>query len=109
MTVAGVNTGSTTSYAPHDFAGNNNDLKQQANYIGENGNVYCATNTCNTAGNGFAWDETGTTELIASSTSSTIPQVDDEALILKFAATSNIITPFGQYSVQADFIAVPTY
>ena len=117
MTIAGVNHGSTTSYSCvyDNTSGDTCDLVPQANYVGQ-GTAgtpstfrFCNLDTCNTAGNGFAWDESGTADLIASSTSSTIPQVDDEALILKFAATSNIITPFGAYSVQSDFIAVPTY
>jgi hypothetical protein len=108
MTVAGVNCGSTTSYTC-TFSTGAYDLVPQTNYVGQSGNTFCALATCNSAGNGFAWDESGTAREIASSASSTIPQVDDEALILKFAATSNIITPFGAYSVQADFIAVPTY
>ncbi len=108
MTVAGVNCGSTTSYTC-TFSTGAYDLVPQSPYVGESGNNFCNLDTCNTAGSGFAWDETGTAEEIASSTASATPQVDDEALILKFAATSNIITPFGSYSVQADFIAVPTY
>jgi hypothetical protein len=35
--------------------------------------------------------------------------VADEALILRFAATPSITTPFGAYAAQTDFIAVPTY
>lgn len=108
MTVAGVNCGSTTSYSC-TYATGAYDLVPQSPYVGEGSNTFCSLATCNTAGNGFAWDETGTTEELASSSGSTIKQVDDEALILKFAATDTITTPFGPYSVQADFIAVPTY
>lgn len=108
MTIAGVNCGSTTSYTC-TYATGAYDLVPQSPYVGQSGNTFCNLDTCNTSGSGFAWDETGTAEEIASSTASATPQVDDEALILKFAATSNIITPFGSYSVQADFIAVPTY
>jgi hypothetical protein len=108
MTIAGVNCGSTTSYTCV-YSSNSNDLAPQTNYIGKSGNVYC--NICSTAdsGNGYAWDESGSAVTIASSASSTIKQVDDEALVLKFAASPTITTPFGAYSVQADFIAVPTY
>jgi hypothetical protein len=35
--------------------------------------------------------------------------VDDEALVLKFAALSGITTPTGSYTVQADFIATATF
>jgi hypothetical protein len=104
MTISGVNCRSTTSYTCAYSSGTNN-LQQQTNYIGgANSTTFGAS-----AATGFAWDESGTSELIASSTSSTIKQVDDEALILNFAATPSITTPFGSYSVQADFIAVPGY
>jgi hypothetical protein len=104
MTIAGVNCGSTTSY-PCVYASGTNNLQQQANYIGgTNATTYGAS-----AAKGFAWDESGAANTIASSVSSTIKQVDDEALILAFAATPTITTPFGSYSVQADFIAVPGF
>lgn len=104
MTISGVNCRSTTSYTC-SYSGGTNNLVQQTNYIGgANTTTFGAT-----AAKGFAWDESGTTQLIASSTGSTIKQVDDEALILNFAATPSITTPFGSYTVQADFIAVPTY
>jgi hypothetical protein len=54
-------------------------------------------------------DESGTAGPIASSAGSTVKQIDDEALILKFAAHPLITTPFGTYQAQADFIAVSTY
>jgi hypothetical protein len=104
MTISGVNCRSTTSYTCAYASGTNN-LQQATDYIGgANSTTFGAS-----AAKGFAWDESGTTQLIASSTSSTIKQVDDEALILNFAATPSITTPFGTYTVQADFIAVPTY
>jgi len=104
MTVAGVDCASATSYACTYSAGTNN-LQQQTNYIGgANTTTFGAS-----AAKGFAWDESGTTQTIASSAGSTIKQVDDEALILAFGATPSITTPFGSYTVQADFIAVPTY
>jgi len=104
MTISGVNCRSTVSYSCSYSAGTNN-LQQQTDYIGgANATTFGAT-----AAKGFAWDESGSTQIIASSTSSTIKQVDDEALILNFAATPSITTPFGSYSVQADFIAVPGY
>lgn len=106
MTVAGVNCGSTSasSYSCVYASGTNN-LQQTANYVGgTNSTTYGAS-----AAKGFAWDESGSAATIASSASSSIKQVDDEALILAFAATPSITTPFGAYSVQADFVAVPTY
>jgi len=104
MTISGVNCQSTTSY-PCAYASGTNNLQQQSNYIGgANATTFGAS-----AAKGFAWDESGGSQIIASSTASTIKQVDDEALILNFAATPTITTPFGSYTVQADFIAVPSY
>jgi hypothetical protein len=100
MTVAGVNCGSTSSYSC-TYASGTNHLTQSANYVGGAN----STTFGSSAAKGFAWDETGTAAQIASS--STV--VDDEALIMHFAATPSITTPFGAYLVQSDFIAVPTY
>jgi len=106
MTIAGVNCGSTSasSYSCVYSSGTNN-LQQDSEYIGgTNSTTFGAS-----AAKGFAWDESGSAATIASSASSSIKQVDDEALILAFAATPSITTPFGAYSVQADFVAVPTF
>jgi hypothetical protein len=106
MTIAGVNCGSTSanSYSCVYASGTNN-LQQDTEYIGgANSTTFGAS-----AAKGFAWVESGSATTIASSASSSIKQVDDEALILAFAATPSITTPFGAYSVQADFIAVPTF
>lgn len=113
MTIAGINSSSTTSYTcAYGGPGNTCDLEPLSGYLGKGttgSEVYC--NTCNSAdgGNGFAWDETGTAVNIASSAGSTVKQIDDEALILKFAATPSITTPFGRYQAQTDMIAMPTY
>lgn len=108
MTIGGVNCGDVKAYTC-TYASGQTNLVPNAQYIG---NAYTAGTSGTygaSAAKGFAWDESGTSDIIASSATSTVPQVDDEALILKFAATSNIITPFGSYSVQADYIAVPEY
>ena len=118
MTVAGVNSLGTTSYtcqygdsAESVAPGNTCHLEPSVGvaglggYLGDGGS---GTETYGTT-NGFAWDETGTPTTIASSAASSVKQVDDEALILKFAATPSITTPFGRYAAQTDFIAVPTY
>jgi hypothetical protein len=112
MTVAGVNSLGTSSYscqygdaAESVAAGNTCHLEPVSGYLGSGGSgteIYGTTN-------GFAWDETGAATTIASSASSSVKQVDDEALVLKFAATPSITTPFGRYAAQTDFIAVPTY
>lgn len=110
MTIAGVNCGSTTSYTCTGTATAN--LARNASYDCDGTNTYPSTDldqingptTC-----GYAWDEDATMTQIASSTSSTIKQVDDEALILKFAAHPMLTTPFGTYTAQADFVAIATY
>lgn len=110
MTVAGVNCGSTTSYTCTGTASAN--MVRDASYNGDGTSTYQTADADEIAGptaNGYAWDESGTAVPIASSATSTIKQVDDEALILKFAAHSLITTPFGNYQAQADFIAVATY
>lgn len=116
MTVAGVNNGSTTSYTcQYGYtvptptgsttpiaAGNTCSLMPSTNYLGKGTN---AANADYGTTNGFAWDETGTARQIASSTTA----IDDEALVLKFAATPSITTPFGPYAAKSDYIAVATY
>lgn len=108
MTIAGINSGSSTSYTCTYGTppGNTCNMRPLANYLGSG--TSGSSEAFGTA-NGFAWDESGTAVNIASSASSTVKQVDDEALILKFAATPSITTPFGPYAAQTDFIAVPTY
>lgn len=97
MTVAGTNCGSTTAYSCVLTSGTNN-LKATSPYIGATATSYGVTA-------GYAWQSNGTTVQIASS--STV--VDDEALILRFAATPNITTPYGSYTVTSTYIATTTY
>jgi hypothetical protein len=106
MTIGGINSTSTTSYScAYGGPGNTCNLEPLSNYLGagSGGSEQYGTS------NGFAWNETGTAVNIASSASSTVKQIDDEAMILKFAATPSITTPFGQYEAKMDMIAVPTY
>jgi hypothetical protein len=102
MTIGGTNCGSTsaTSYSCV-YTTATEHLVPSTNYLGQGttGSPVYGTN------NGFAWVESGTATQIASSTT----VVDDEALILKFAATPSITTPFGSYTAQSDYIAVATY
>jgi hypothetical protein len=58
---------------------------------------------------GYAWVQDGTFTELASSTGSTDKVLDDESVILKFAAVAALTTPTGVYSAQADFIAISTY
>jgi hypothetical protein len=108
MTIAGINSGSTTSYSCTYGTPPGNTCNEQplTNYLGAGTS---GSSEAYGTSNGYAWDETGTAVNVASSATSTVKQVDDEALILKFAATPSITTPFGPYANQTDFIAVPTY
>ncbi len=109
MTIAGVNCESTVSYSC-TFGSGNYNLVRDSNYDGDGTNN--ATNftdtdvVSGTTTSGYAWNEsTSVFDTVAASST----YVDDEALLLKFAATSALITPFGSYTVQSDFIAVTTY
>lgn len=99
MTISGTNCGSTTAYTC-TFSSGSYNLIRNTQYDGLGSNTYGSSNA-----QGFAWDESGTVDQIASSSGA----VDDESLILVFAATPNAVTPTGSYSTQADFIAVATY
>lgn len=106
MTIAGINCGSTGSYTCTFSAGTYNLIRDAA-YDGNGANTYVTDSgsVAGTTNGGYAWDETGTADLIASSTT----VIDDETLILKFASSPQITTPFGSYTAQADFVAVATY
>ena len=67
-------------------------------YDGNGGNTYGASQ-------GYAWDESGNFDVLASSSN----VVDDESLIIKMAGSISSVTPAGTYSVSADFVAVPSY
>lgn len=111
MTIPGINCGSTTSYTC--TGSSNSNLVRQSNYNGDGStNTYTAEANqavTTTTTNKYAWDESGSAIPIASSASSATKVVDDEALILKFAGTPSITTPFGSYTAKADFTAVATY
>lgn len=101
MTIGGINCGSTVSYACA-YASGTSKLKPTTDYQGAG---TFGSSWSYGVSNGYAWDDTGSADIIASSTT----VVDDEAMILKFAAAAGITTPTGQYSTQADFIATPTF
>lgn len=111
MVVAAVNCGSSNAYGC-DFTNGIYNLVRDVDYDGEgspNDNLVSDTNQISTTLGQYAWDATGTADRIASSAGSTVKVIDDEALILKFAATAGITTPTGSYTVQADFIATATF
>lgn len=108
MTVAGVNCASVPGSAyTCDYSTGTTNLQPDAQYIG--GTYVHNTSGTYGSGSGYAWDDTGTYDQVASSAGSATKVVADEALVLKFAATAGITTPTGQYQTQADFIATPTY
>jgi hypothetical protein len=110
MTIGAINCGSVSSYTCTFSAGTYN-LQRDGNYDGNGTNTYTTDSgpVGGTTDQGYAWDDSGTSQTIASSAGSATKVIDDEAMILKFAATPSITTPFGLYAAQADFIAVPTY
>ena len=110
MTIAGINCGSTTAYTCN-FAGGNYNLVRDAAYDGNGANSFVtdADQVAGTTNGGYAWLSNGAASRIASSAGSTVKVLDDEAMILKFAATAGITTPTGSYTVQADFIATATF
>ncbi len=108
MTIGGINCESVpgTAYTC-TFSSGLTNLQPLTNYIGGAYTNGASGTYGNTAG--FAWDDTGAATTIASSASSAVKVVANEALVLKFGATASITTPTGQYQAQADFIATPTF
>jgi hypothetical protein len=113
MSIAGVNCANVSGYTC-SFASGTFNLNPTTNYNcngtanGGHANTYPTSDTNQISGTttcSYAWDETGTSQTIASST--TI--VGGESLILKFAATPNLVTPTGAYTAQANFVATPTF
>lgn len=61
---------------------------------------------------GFAWDETGAFDRLASSATGVNPEnrvIDDEMLELRFAATAAVTTPTGSYAVTSTYVATATF
>lgn len=103
MTISGINCGSVTAYTC-TFSSDTYNLVRDTQYDGSGSGTYETGNS-----NTWAWDDTGTVDIIASSASSTVKVIDDEAMILKFAATSGVTTPTGQYTVTSTYIATATF
>ena len=72
-------------------------------------NLSLTTDYDSTSTTGYAWQEDGTFAEVATSVPSSGKVVDDEAVVLGFGAVAALTTPPGQYTAQADFIAVATY
>ena len=88
-------------------------MKRDAAYDGDGTNAasnFSDTDTTSgTTVNGYEWKEASATQTPIAASVSPNGFVEDEALILKFAGAISLVAPFGSYSVQADFVAVPTY
>jgi hypothetical protein len=114
MAIAGIACSNTNAYTC-TMSGDDYNLRRQANYNGNEADTAFVTDTnqIGTTTSEFAWDANpANTTTIASSTGVTptgFKVIDNEALILKFAATAGVTTPTGAYSVQADFIATTTF
>ncbi len=111
MAIGGIDCSNVSAYTC-TFSSGTFNLVPTANYncngiVGGSADTYdpdsgviTGTSSCY-----YAWDATGTSETIASSS---VP-VGNEALILKFAATPELTTPQGTYTAKADFVATPTF
>lgn len=115
MTVAGVNCVNVGSNYTCNYVTTGSNLCLKAEYDQQTstcgaGRTYVASNDTNADSTTYAWVDTGSSlTSIAGSDSSTLKVVANEALMIKFAATSQITTPTGLYQAQADFVATPTY
>jgi len=67
--------------------------------------AYLSPSTCTAAPTAYAWDDTGSFDTIASSTS----VLDDVLVNLRFAGTASATTPTGLYTVTANFVATATF
>ncbi len=104
MTIAGVNCGSTAGYTCTFTTGAYN-LVRDTEYDGNGANTFGTSQ-------GYAWDSRGGTtgvDRLASSAASAVKVVEDEALIMKYAATAAVTTPTGQYAVTSTYIATATF
>lgn len=78
-------------------------------------NLVCDTqyngdgSACTGAPTGYAWDDSGNFDTIASSAGSVVKVIDDEMFNIRFAATASPTTPTGLYTVTANFVATATF
>jgi len=72
-------------------------------------NLTLTTDYDSTAVTGYAWVQDGTFTNVATSVPSADKVIDDEAIVLRFAAVAALTTPTGVYTAQGDFVAVPTF
>jgi hypothetical protein len=94
MTVGGVNASGLTT-----------NLVRNSQYNG-NGSTGVGCSSDGTADQPcWAWDPSGTVRTIASSND----VLDNEVLLIHFAATAALTTPTGQYAVTSTYVATPTF
>ncbi|MDZ7744728.1 MAG: hypothetical protein U5K77_03140 [Candidatus Saccharibacteria bacterium] len=94
MTVSDINQGGLTS-----------NMVRDADYRGDGstGNATACTGAADEPC--WAWDPTGDVVPIASSND----VLDNEVLLIQFAATASLTTPTGQYAVTSTYVATPTF
>jgi hypothetical protein len=95
--------GMSASYVNRTAGGTTTAVSADANYDGtgtSGGSCTAATGV-----NCWTWGYDGSADTIGSSSG----PIDDEALILKFAAAAALTTPTGLYQVNMDTFAVATY
>lgn len=108
MTVAGINCSNVGTSYTCNFSTGTTALTRSTEYDCDGSNTYPTTENGQLAGTttcSYAWDETGTSQTVASSAG----VIGNEALILKFAASPNITTPTGSYTALANFVATPKF
>jgi hypothetical protein len=101
--VAGTEEFGMSAFGVNRTSGASTAVTVDTNYDGTG--TTGATCTPATGVNCWTWRPDGTAATIAASTA----PIDDEAVLLKFAAASSLTTPTGAYQVNVDFFAVPTY
>jgi len=81
------------------------------NYTIETANTTCSALTPAPDATGYAWDDTGAFDVIATSDGAAITTsvLDHEMLNLQFAAQAAVTTPTGLYTVTANFVATSTF
>jgi hypothetical protein len=118
VTVAAINCGSSTTYGCNYGTGVYS-MVRNAVYDGTGGNTYPTDGSLSDLGRvspntqaGYAWDDGDggiIPRTLADSGSGSIKVVDNEVLLLKFAAAASITTPTGQYTVVSTYVATPSY
>ncbi len=101
-----------TSSSVNVSNGTTSNLVRDVEYCGAGTNAAATGGACTlpstTLGGGWAWAQT-TPDTIASSGGSATKVVDDEMLVLRFAAQAAVTTPTGQYGVTSTYVATSSF